>query len=173
MKNILPIDALGLALNVVKPNNEWNNSHPFLKMLHGMSSKKKGAITEVIIDKLWPNVVKKRQGSDNDRVINEKIVEIKFSTKWENKNTFKFQQFRPEQGVDYYLCFGVFPDGRWFFYTFESSKIYKHLGVQHGGKKAKKTNTYWFDLDPTNPPAWVKDEFGQDGTSETALKSIV
>ena len=170
---ILPIDALSSALEIVRPNTEWDNSHGDLRRLHAMSSKKKGAIGEVIIDKLWGDIVKKRNNSDNDRIINGKLIEVKFSSKWENKTTFKWQQFRPEQNPDYYLCLGVFPDNRWFFYTFTSNGIYKHLGVQHGGKKALKTNTYWLDFDPTNPPAWAKDEFHQDGTAETALKTIV
>ncbi len=168
-----PIDALGSALEIIKPNVEWENSHPYLKKLHAMSSKKKGAITEIIIDMLWGSeIVKKRAGSENDRIINGFLVEIKFSTKWESKSTFKFQQFRPEQNPDYYLCFGVYPNGDWYFYTFPSKELYTYLGVQHGGKKATTSNTYWFDLDPTNPPSWVKDVFGQDGTQETALKTF-
>lgn len=173
IQNKLPIEALQEALTKVVPNTEWQNSHPFLRTLHGMSSKKKGAIGEVIIEKLWGNIVKKRNDSSNDRIINGKLVEVKFSMKWENKTEFKWQQFRPEQNPDYYLCFGVFPDNRWFFYTFPSSKIYKHLGIQHGGKSALKSNTYWLNFDPINPPTWSKDEFDQDGTSEVALKTIV
>ncbi len=168
-----PIDALGEALEIIKPNIEWENSHPYLKKFQAMSPKKKGAITEIIIDILLGSIiVKKRTGSENDRIINGLVVEIKFSTKWENKPTYKFQQFRPEQNPDYCLCFGVYPNGTWHFYAFRAKKLYTYLRVQHGGKKATTSNTYWFDLDPTNPPSWVKNVFGQDGTLETALKTL-
>jgi len=92
-----------------------------------------------------------------DRVIEDRRVEIKFSTLWKNGN-YKFQQLR-DQNCDLAICLGVCPfDAHcWVLSKDEILTQWHETGnirSQHGG--ARGTDTAWFTVDPSEVAPWLR-----------------
>ncbi|MGD8455399.1 MAG: hypothetical protein PVF83_03355 [Anaerolineales bacterium] len=90
-----------------------------------------------------------------DIVFNRHRVEIKFSTLWES-GIYKFQQIR-DQDYEYIVCLGISPFAA---HCWVISKEILRKNVightpQHTG--ARGTETFWFSVNPNNPPEWLSD----------------
>jgi hypothetical protein len=104
--------------------------------------------------------VRRAGDSDADRVVEEKRVEIKFSTLWE-AGRYKFQQLR-DQRYDLAICLGISPfDAHcWVILKEDIMRLWKiehRISSQHGG--AGGADTAWIDVDPLQPPDWL-DRYG-------------
>lgn len=94
------------------------------------------------------------RGSEADRVIADRRVEIKFSTLWET-GIYKFQQVR-DQAYDFAICLGISPfDAHCWIISKEVLRQYVigHMG-QHTGRGA--TDTDWLSVNPKSPPEWLQ-----------------
>ena len=140
----------------------WQGS-PFA-WLRSCPSRQKGAIGEKLVAG-WLAArgfnVTRSGDSDADRVIENKRVEIKFSTLWAS-GTYTFQQFR-DQRYDFAICLGVSPfDAHC--WTMEKSTILRewrenrNLASQHGGSAG--SDTAWLTIDPRNAQAWLRPHGG-------------
>jgi len=94
--------------------------------------------------------------SEADRVVENKRVEIKFSTLWKS-GSYKFQQLR-DQNYDIAICLGISPFSAhcWVLEKSEILHQWREVGnlqSQHGG--AKGTDTAWLTVDPTWIPDWL------------------
>lgn len=108
--------------------------------------------------------------SDADRVIEDKRMEIKFSTLWKNDG-YKFQQLR-DQNYDFALCIGASPfDAHC--WVIPKSAILHHWRVtgdlksQHGGSGG--SDTAWLPVIPGAAPAWLQ-QYG--GSMREALQLV-
>ena len=95
--------------------------------------------------------------SDADRVIEDKRIEIKFSTLWANGN-YKFQQLR-DQRYEIAFCLGISPfDAHcWVIPKADIIRLWKveHIiASPHGGQDG--ADTAWIDVRPDNPPVWLR-----------------
>jgi len=105
--------------------------------------------------------------SEADIEVNNKRVEIKFSTLWQN-GQYAFQQIR-DQNYDFLICLGISPhDAHCWVITKDLllQKVIGHMG-QHTGATGR--DTAWVRLNPSSPPDWMA-ECG--GTLESAFKII-
>jgi len=100
--------------------------------------------------------VQRSTDAEADRIIENRRVEIKFSTLWEfGFYNFKFQQLR-HQNYDYAICLGISPFDAacWVL----SKKILRShvLGhtPQHAGRSGK--DTFWLSVKAGKPPRWLR-----------------
>ncbi|MEO0080070.1 MAG: hypothetical protein ABIK44_05285 [candidate division WOR-3 bacterium] len=105
-----------------------------------------------------------------DRIIQGKRIEIKFSTLWAG-GFYNFQQFR-DQNYDYAICLGISPfDAH--AWVISKGILRKHVighTPQHRGKKG--TDTFWLQVAPSNPPAWLNQCGGTLSAALEILKAI-
>lgn len=148
---------------------EWSGS-PFEWIKMRPSSRQKGAIAEKIVA-LWLESkgfhVTRSPDSEADRVVNDRRIEIKFSTLWKN-GSYKFQQLR-DQNYEYAICLGVSPK-KAHCWIIPKSVILERwqrgdgIQSQHGGSKG--SDTAWLSVEVDSPPSWLA-EFG--GSLEEAI----
>ena len=142
------------------------NGSPF-QIYKQMSSKKKGARFEGIVQEYCTNLgykVTKPDNSDHDRKINNIKVEIKGSMLWSNPQFFRWQQLRPHQDYDVVIFLAIFPQ-QIEFYGCTKQDIKDHLEIQdekgnwihnqHGGLKVN-SGTFFLDSDGLTIPTWFK-----------------
>jgi len=133
--------------------SEWAES-PFLWIVTRRSSRQRGKIGEQLAA-AWCTAhglsVSRSPDSDADRVIEGKRVEIKFSTRWVG-GAYVFQQIR-DQEYDYILCIGISPFAVHAWCMKKSEIPFDALKHQHGGDRGR--DTWWFSVNPENPPAWL------------------
>ena len=102
--------------------------------------------------------------TDADLLINQHRVEIKFSTLWKAGH-YQFQQIR-DQNYEFLIAIGISPQ-RGHCWVIDKSILNQyvigHL-PQHTG--ASGTETFWFSVNPDNPPEWLEP---LGGTLESAL----
>ncbi len=108
--------------------------------------------------------------AEADRVVEDKRVEIKFSTLWE-AGGYKFQQLR-DQDYDFVVCLGVSPfDAHcWAIPKAEILRRWHEtagLTTQHGG--ARGSDTAWLAVELGGEPEWLA-AFG--GTMRSGLRKI-
>lgn len=102
--------------------------------------------------------------SEADLLINRHRVEVKFSTLWKS-GVYKFQQIR-DQNYEYAICLGVSPFEA-HCWVISKPILNEHvIGHKPQHRGAKGTDTFWFSVEPNNPPGWLL-ECG--GTLEEAL----
>lgn len=108
--------------------------------------------------------------TEADRVIQDKRVEIKFSTLWKS-GLFKFQQIR-DQDYEVLVCLGLAPfDARcWVIpktalYDFVIGHTPQHTGA--GG-----TETFWLSSSPESPPSWLEDYGGSLAQAFEVLREM-
>lgn len=145
--------SLTLQQEYLQENQAWNGS-PFEWITHVRSSRKRGVIGEKIIS-MWLasydfNVVRSPD-TDADRIIENKRVEIKFSTLWET-GSYTFQQIR-DQNYDFAIMLGLSPHDAhcWVIKKDEIIRLWKieHLiEGQHTGKAG--VDTAWIHIQPDN-----------------------
>lgn len=142
-------------------NDPWRDS-PFawIKM---KPSRQVGKIGEQLIAE-WCRIRKLKAGkspdSEADLVIQNKRVEIKFSTLWRN-GSYRFQQIR-DQNYEYLICLGLSPftAHAWILpkKALQGTVIGNPTFSQHRGRKG--SDTYWLHVYPQNPPAILRDQSG-------------
>ncbi len=161
-----------LQLDYENPGTDpWEGS-PFQWIVHTRSSRRKGAIGERLVAG-WAAAkdldVVRSPNSEADRVIDGHLVEIKFSTLWEN-GTYTFQQIR-EQTYDVLFCLGISPfDAH--AWVIPKAVLREHvIGMtgQHTGAAGQET-AWMKDVDPSNPPSWLR-PYG--GTLREAFSVLV
>lgn len=167
--NIIKISSL-LREEYAKENEEWLNS-PFEWIKH-KPSRTIGAIGEKIIAS-WLAMhdfeIRRSPDSEADRIVENKRVEIKFSTLWKN-GYYVFQQIR-DQNYDLIVLFGVSPHDAhcWVIPKQEIVALWSKHAItgQHTGAEAE--DTAWIHLLPDNSI----EDFSRFGNSLTAaLKRI-
>ena len=144
-------------------DDEWKGSH--FSWIKTRPSRQRGKIGEQLVAG-WLAArgfnVTRSPDSDADRLVENKRVEIKFSTLWKN-GSYKFQQLR-NQNYEIAVCLGVtsFDAHCW---VLEKSEILHqwhetgNIKSQHGG--ARGTDTAWIAADPEAPPAWLRSHGGR------------
>lgn len=150
--------SLALKAEYESGNKEWEGS-PFA-WIRTRPSRQVGAIGEKLVAG-WLAArgfnVSRCGDADADRIIEEKRVEIKFSTLWENGG-YKFQQLR-DQRYDLVICLGVSPFSAhcWIVPKEDIIRLWKiehKIASQHGGQYG--VDTAWIDVRPENPPEWLE-----------------
>lgn len=142
----------------INEDDMWKNSKFY--WIKNLPSRTIGAIGEKIVEQwLTSNnfSVKRSPDSEADRIVNEKRVEIKFSTLWKG-GFYKFQQIR-NQNYDFIILFGLSPNDChcWVMEKKQIMKL-KMCGViegQHTGSHGNETS--WIQLYPNNKNDYFKD----------------
>lgn len=138
------------------------------------ASKTIGTIGEKLVAE-WATskgfTVSRTGDSEADRVIQHKRIEIKFSTLWDKKNIYKFQQIR-DQNYEYCFCLGVSPGEvhAWLIPKDVLMRPQTGLSPQHGGKKG--VDTYWLAFEPSLPPRWLKKYGGSLAQVEKLFRKL-
>jgi len=112
--------------------------------------------------------VARSPNSDSDRVINGRLVEIKFSTLWAGGG-YKFQQIRDQRyQVAFLLGLSPFHANAWVVpkAVLMERPFRAGLSAQHGGQAG--TDTAWLAFPATSPPGWLS-EFGGSLSAAFAL----
>jgi hypothetical protein len=151
---------------------EWIGS-PFA-WIKTRPSRQVGAIGEKLVSG-WLAArgfnVSRSGDSDADRIIENKRVEIKFSTLWANSG-YKFQQLR-DQNYDLVVCLGISPfDAHcWVLPKGDVIRLWKHdhlISGQHAGQGG--ADTAWIDVRPDDVPHEWLTSYG--GSMSNAIKVI-
>lgn len=102
-------------------------------------------------------VISKSHDSDADIVVNDRPIEIKFSTLWQS-NRYTFQKLR-DQNYEYAFFLGLSPYAvhGWFVSKSVLRKYVIGHTPQHTGKKG--SDTFWISFNVNSPPVWLN-EFG-------------
>ncbi len=103
--------------------------------------------------------VTRSKNSDADRMVENKAVEIKFSTLWE-KGFYKFQQLR-DQDYDIVVCLGVSPfDAHcWAIEKAEVLRLWRETR-EIPGQHARGEETAWMTVYPNAVPDWLASHGG-------------
>jgi len=149
----------------------WAGS-PFA-WIRTQSSRRRGKIGEQLLSGYLAArdfTVGPARSTDADRLVNGKLVEVKFSTLWE-AGTYTFQQVR-DQKYDLMVCLGISPfDAHCWVFT--KSVLREHvigrMGQHSGGKAAE---TAWFSLVPSEPLGWMRPCGGTLRQAITLLKRL-
>lgn len=160
-----------LEADYTEDDAAWRGS-PFA-WIRTRPSRQKGAIGEKLVAG-WLAArgfnVTRAKNSDADRVIENKAVEIKFSTLWEN-GSYTFQQLRDQQ-YDLAICLGISPfDAHcWVIEKRDILRYWRETGdlsSQHGG--ASGSDTAWLTVNPKAVQSWLR---GHGGTLREGLAHI-
>jgi len=166
--------SLALQAEYQSENREWEGS-PFA-WIKTKPSRQVGAIGEKLVAG-WLAArgfnVTRSGDSDADRVIENKRVEVKFSTLWANGG-YKFQQLR-DQRYDLAICLGISPfDAHcWIIPKEDVLRLWKvehKISSQHGGQDG--ADTAWIDVRPDAPHDWMKSYGGTLSDAIFALSKI-
>ncbi len=150
--------SLALQAEYESENREWEGSA--FAWIKTKPSRQVGAIGEKLVAG-WLAArgfnVTRSGDSDADRVIENKRVEVKFSTLWANAG-YKFQQLR-DQRYDLAICLGISPFHAhcWIIPKEDILRLWKvehKISSQHGGQKG--ADTAWIDVRPDAPHDWLK-----------------
>lgn len=144
------------------PEDPWENSR--FRWVKDLPSSTKGALGERWFSQ-WARKhgisVSRHKGSQADRLVEGRPVEVKFSTLWKG-GFYKFQQIR-DQAYEHVVCFGLSPSAA-HCWIVPKEIVRQHATGQHTGNKAAETA--WVRIAPHAPPAWIQ-PYG--GTLEEAL----
>jgi hypothetical protein len=158
--------AVGATYQASDDSNPWESS-PY-KWLRDLSSRKKGAAGEKIIEK-WLSangcILTAPGSSQADRRVNGHPIEIKLSTEWEN-GIYKFQQIR-DQSYEHIILFGVRPQALNVWCVPKAVILEKATG-QHTGSSAKET--LWLSFLADECPTWLS---AYGGDSAAGLAAIL
>jgi hypothetical protein len=166
--------ATSLEADYIAVDEDWKGS-PFA-WIKTRPSRQVGKIGEQLVAG-WLAArgfnVARSPDSDADRLVENKRVEIKFSTLWKN-GSYKFQQLR-DQNYDIVVCLGISPfDAHC--WILEKSEILRqwhetgNMQSQHGG--AAGNDTAWITASPSAPPAWLQPHGGKLGEAMRVLSEL-
>lgn len=139
-------------------------------------SRQKGTIGEKLVSEYLSRlgfIVERSSDSEADRVVLGHRIEIKMSTLWKT-NLFKFQQLR-DQNYDLAICLGLCPYDA-YCWVLPKSEIMERwangdISSQHGGSKG--ADTAWLQVDPTNPPDWLKQWGGRLESASRLMRKML
>lgn len=149
----------------------WAGS-PFA-WIRAQSSRRRGKIGEQLLSALLAArdfTVGPARSSHADRIVNGKLVEVKFSTLWE-AGTYTFQQIR-DQRYDVMVCLGVSPfDAHCWVMTKQILRrhVIGKMG-QHSGERASETA--WITIAPSEPFRWMRSCGGTLRDALTLLRRL-
>ncbi len=154
---ILAALAASLETDYVGVGEAWRGS-PFA-WIKGRPSRQVGKIGEQLVAGWLASRrfnIARCPDSDADMLVEDKRVEVKFSTLWQN-GQYTFQQLR-DQRYEIAVCLGVSPfTAHCWVLTKEEVlhhwRVAANIASQHGG--AAGSDTGWFRVDPVNPPEWL------------------
>jgi len=159
-----------LQAEYTQPDDAWVGS-PFA-WIKTRPSRQVGAIGEKLVAG-WLAArdfsVSRSKNSDADRIIEEKRVEVKFSTLWTNKPVYRFQQFR-DQEYDFVICLGVSPFDAHCWAIDKAEILHRwrvtgEIPSQHAGG----VETAWLSVEPGDPPDWIS---AHGGTLRSGLARV-
>lgn len=158
---LLACIASTLEANYTTDDHAWKGS-PFA-WIRSRPSRQRGKIGEQLVAG-WLAArgfnVTRSTDSDADKVVENKRIEIKFSTLWKT-GVYKFQQIR-DQRYDILICLGVSPfDAHC--WALDKPEVLKRrrrndIPPQHTG--AAGSDTAWLTVNPQAPPSWLHDHGG-------------
>lgn len=135
----------------------WAGS-PF-EWIMRLASRRRGKAGEVLVE-AWLGRLGFRVGrpvsGDHDRVVNDRKIEIKFSTLWEGGD-YVFQQLR-DQEYELVILLAVSPAAANGWVVPKAVAIERSV-PQHGG--ARGSDTRWLRFKAAAPPTWLA-EYGGD-----------
>jgi len=147
----------GLEAEYAEQGQEWVGS-PFA-WIKTRPSRQVGAIGERLVAG-WLAArgfnVARSGDSEADRVVENRRIEIKLSTRWANGN-YKFQQLR-DQRYDLVVCLGISPFAAhcWVLPKADVMRLWKvenKIPSQHGGQAGE--DTAWLDVKIDSVPEWL------------------
>lgn len=158
-------EEMGVADEV----NRWVDS-PF-QWLMMLPSRSRGKAGEVLVSAWLRDLsyrVERSQGSEYDRLLEGRKVEIKLSTLWKS-GEYVFQQIRPAQDYEYVLALGVSPSSAsaW---LMPKNVAVAHSTPQHGGFAGK--DTLWLRIRANSPPSWMSEFGGSLSHVEAVVRAL-
>lgn len=152
----------------IELDEAWKDS-PFA-WIHSLSSGSRGKLGKRLIA-AWCAAkgltTDSSPDSDADILINGHRIEIKFSTLWKS-GIYRFQQIR-DQNYEYAICLGISPFEA-HCWVISKKLLHQHIiGHQPQHKGAKGTDTFWFSVNPNQPPVWL---LGTGGTLNDAFEIL-
>ena len=97
-------------------------------------------------------------------------MEIKFSTLWK-KGIYRFQQIR-DQNYEYAVCLGISPQEAHCWVISKVLLLDHVIGHTPQHRGGLGTDTFWFSVDPNNPPDWLVDCGGSLDEAFRVLRSL-
>ncbi len=166
LKKIIRITS-GIEDKSEKKNDIWKNS-PF-EWITNLPARSKGKIAREIIIKWLSSegiTIEREKGTNENLIINNKSLAIKFSSMWAN-NKYQFQQIRAE-GPGYVICFGISP------FDVHCWVIPKEIAIENGSvqHRGAKGSEYWLTIDPSQVESWVHQYGGSLLRALNVFKSL-
>lgn len=155
--------------------SEWEGS-PF-GWVKSRPSRQRGKIGEQIVSAWLRERGFRVEGSPDqeaDRIVNGRRVEIKFSTRWKGGH-YVFQQLR-DQNYEIVVCLGLSPVDAHCWVIRKQTIMAKWgaddgIHTQHGGRRG--SDTAWLSVDPTDPPAWLRQHGGSLSVALEVLEELL
>ena len=129
----------------------WKGSR--FDWIRTLPSRRRGKVGEELVKSLCKNRgldVRSSPDSEADLIIEDRRVEVKFSTLWET-GVYKFQQIR-NQNYEFAVCLGISPRDA-HCWVIRKDVLREHAIPQHTG--AAGTETFWLAVNPGSPPSWL------------------
>lgn len=170
------IDFLGRVLQGLETRypspQAWDDS-PFAWVLFQPSATKGAIARQLVI--AWANShgLFPLQVSKDRQIyleLNGILIQVKFSSLWDN-GFYRFQQIR-EQDYDYCLCFGLAPFDMNAWFVSKRMLDTHVIGTKGQHTGAGSGETWWLEIAPDSPEAWLRDCGGQLSDVIEKLKVI-
>lgn len=150
----------------------WDES-PFKWVLTQPSATKGSIARKLVI--AWANLhgLFPLQVSRDNQIyleLNGSLIQVKFSTLWDT-GFYRFQQIR-EKDYDYCLCFGLAPFdmNAW---LIPKALLDAHvIGMNGQHTRAGSGETWWVEISPSRPEAWLEECGGQLNGVAEQLKTL-
>lgn len=150
----------------------WEGS-PF-KWILAQPSPTKGSIGRLLVQ-YWvlPYGVSLEQVSRENQIylrIGKSLIQVKFSTLWDT-GLYRFQQIR-DRGYDFCLCLGLAPNDMNVWLIPKDLLDTHVIGTKGQHTGAGSGETWWFEVFPNTPHAWLEECGGQLATVRSRLVDL-